>query len=44
MYSVFPMDKKSGCSKINPTDQFDHASAKNGYKRDLKWLLSCFNG
>jgi len=35
---------KSDCSKINPTNQFDYASAKNGYRRDLKWLLGCFNG
>jgi len=28
--------RKSSCSKINPTDQFDHASVKNRYKRDIK--------
>jgi len=42
-YLYFQWTRKSDCSKINPTDQFDHASIKNGYKRDLKWLLGCFN-
>ena len=31
--------RKRGCSKINPTDQFDHV----GVKMDLKWQLGCFN-
>ena len=32
----FQWIRKSGCSKINPTDQFDHASAKNKYKRIIQ--------
>ena len=43
-YMYFQWTRKSCCSKINLTDQFDYASAKNGYKWDLKWLSGCFNG
>ena len=32
----FQWTKKRGCSKINPIDQFDHASAKNRIQKGFK--------
>jgi len=38
----FQWTRKRGCSKINPTDQFDHVSVKKRIQRGFKvaiWLL-----
>jgi len=38
----FQWTRKCGCSKINPTDQFDHVSVKNGYEGGFKVAIRLF--
>jgi len=38
----FQWKRKRGYSKINPTDQFDHVSVKNGYKGGFKVAIRLF--
>ena len=40
----FQWTRKISCSKINPSDQFDHVSVKKWIQKGLKLAIRLFNG